>query len=105
MWGTRREIRSKSSSSSGMPASWAMASRCSTAFVEPPVAMTTVMAFSSDSLVTTSLGRRPSRSWATTAIPASKAASARRSEIAGGVALPGSDRPIASTAVAIVFAV
>ena len=82
-----------------------MASRCSTALVDPPVAMTTVMAFSRDSLVTTSLGRSPARSSATTAIPASKAASARRSEIAGGEAVPGRDRPMASTAAAIVLAV
>ena len=32
-------------------ASWAMAIRCSTALVEPPSAMTTVMAFSNASLV------------------------------------------------------
>ena len=105
MWGTRREIASKSSSSRGTPASWAMARRWRTALVEPPVAMTTAMAFSSDRRVTMSLGSRPVRSCSTTAIPASKAASARRSEIAGGVALPGSDRPSASTAAAMVLAV
>jgi hypothetical protein len=39
-------MRVKSSSASFTPADEAMASRCSTALVEPPSAMTTVIAFS-----------------------------------------------------------
>ena len=49
--GTRSPIRLKSSSSSGTPASRAMASRCSTALVDPPNAITTAMAFSNASRV------------------------------------------------------
>ena len=49
--GTRSPTRVKSSRSSGTPASWAIASRCSTAFVDPPKAMTTAMAFSNASRV------------------------------------------------------
>ena len=37
-----------------------MARKCSTALVEPPVAITTAMAFSSDLRVTMSRGLRPS---------------------------------------------
>ena len=44
--GTRAPIRVKSSMSSGTSAACAMASRCSTALVDPPSAVTTVMAFS-----------------------------------------------------------
>ncbi len=43
--------RSKSSMSSATPASLAIASRCRTALVEPPVAATEAIAFSIDSLV------------------------------------------------------
>jgi hypothetical protein len=51
------------------PASWAMASRCSTALVEPPSAMTTAMAFSNASLVRIWRGRMFWRSRFTTAWP------------------------------------
>ena len=44
--------------SSGTPASRAMASRCSTALVDPPVAATPAMAFSNAFRVTMSRGRR-----------------------------------------------
>ena len=44
--GTRLPMRVKSSMVSFTFAACAMASRCNTAFVEPPSAMTTVMAFS-----------------------------------------------------------
>ena len=57
--GTRAPMRVKSSSVSGTPASCAIASRCSTALVEPPSAMTTVMAFSNASRVRMSRGRMP----------------------------------------------
>ena len=49
MWGTRAATRLKSSSDSATPASLAMARRCSTALVDPPRALTTVMAFSNAS--------------------------------------------------------
>ena len=57
--GTRLPIRVKSSISSFTPAVCAMASRCSTAFVEPPSAITTVIAFSNAFRVMMSSGRMP----------------------------------------------
>ena len=57
--GVREAIRSKSSMSRSTPASRATASRCSTALVEPPLAATAAIAFSSDSRLMTSLGRCP----------------------------------------------
>ncbi len=52
-WGTRAATALKSSRSSSTRASLAMASRWSTALVEPPRAMVTAMAFSKASLVIT----------------------------------------------------
>src|SRR2546430_8849981 len=43
---------------SGTPAAWAIARKCSTALVEPPVAMITETAFSMDLRVTISRGLR-----------------------------------------------
>ena len=59
MCGTLAAIRLKSSSSSSTPASLAIASRCSTALVEPPSAVVTAMAFSNASLVMISRGVMP----------------------------------------------
>ena len=69
MWGTLAATRLKSSSSRSTSASWAMASRWSTALVEPPRAMTTAMAFSKASLVMIWRGRMFWRSSSTTALP------------------------------------
>jgi hypothetical protein len=82
-----------------------MASRWSTALVEPPRAMTTAMAFSKASFVMIWRGlmlrsRRP-----TTARPASKAPSSRRRSTAGGDAEPGRAMPMASATDAMVLAV
>jgi len=49
-------MRSKSSSSNGIPSSRAIASRWRTPFVEPPVAAIEAMAFSREARVMTSLG-------------------------------------------------
>ncbi|CAB4845544.1 unannotated protein [freshwater metagenome] len=49
--GTRAPIRLKSSSVRSTSASCAIASKCSTAFVDPPSAITTVIAFSKAFLV------------------------------------------------------
>ena len=68
--GVDSAIRSKSSMSSGTPASRATASRCSTPFVEPPDAATARIAFSSDSRVMMSLGFWPRRSTSITSSPA-----------------------------------
>ena len=57
--GTRLPMRVKSSSRSLTLADEAMASRCSTALVEPPSAMTTVMAFSKALRVMMSRGAMP----------------------------------------------
>ena len=84
----------------------AMASRCSTALVEPPSAITTAIAFSNASLVMICAGgdalaraarRRPR--------PSARAKPSRRRSTAGGAAEPGRDMPSASAAEAIVFAV
>src|SRR5579884_1910011 len=98
-------MRSKSASSSGTPASRAIARRCSTPFVEPPIATRVTIAFSKASRVRMSDGRMPSRSRRITASPAARQTSTRRGSSAGIDALPGSDIPSASTQDAIVFAV
>ena len=69
MCGTRAATLLKSSRASSTRASVAMASRCSTALVEPPSAITTAMAFSNASLVMICRGRMPSSSRRTTASP------------------------------------
>ncbi len=66
-WGTRAATALKSSRVSSTLASLAMASRWSTALVEPPRAMVTAMALSNASLVITWRGRIPARSSSTTA--------------------------------------
>ena len=103
--GTLSPTRLKSESVSGTPASCAIASRCSTAFVEPPSAMTTAIAFSNASVVRMSRVVMPRRSSSTTASPEATANPSRRRSTAGGAAEPGSESPSASAALAIVFAV
>ncbi len=56
-----------------MPASCAIAGRCSAALVEPPEAATTVAAFSSASRVTMWRGRRPCSSSRMTVRPEASA--------------------------------
>jgi hypothetical protein len=105
MCGVRRLIRSKSSSSSSTPASWAMASRWSTALVDPPRAMTVVMAFSKAGRVMIWRGRMLASSSPITASPDRTAYSRSRGSMAGTEADPGSDIPIASPTEAMVLAV
>src|SRR6266568_4528843 len=71
--GTRARIVSKSSRARCTSAAWAMASRCSTALVEPPMAMVTAMAFSNAWRVRICRGRR-SRAIASTSTVADRAA-------------------------------
>mmetsp|Transcript_23126 Transcript_23126/g.39746 ORF Transcript_23126/g.39746 Transcript_23126/m.39746 type:complete len:224 (+) Transcript_23126:870-1541(+) len=59
MRGTRAATRLKSSIDSATWASWARARRCSTAFVDPPSAIMTVMAFSNAGRVIMSRARMP----------------------------------------------
>ncbi|WP_163733499.1 hypothetical protein [Mycobacterium gallinarum] len=103
--GTFCPMRVKSASVSLTPASDAIASRCRTALVDPPNAITTAMAFSNASIVSMSLVVIPRRSISTTASPERRAYSSRRESIATGDALPGSDMPSASAADAMVLAV
>ena len=74
--GTLRRIVSKSSSARATPAARAIASRCSTALVEPPSAMTTAMAFSNALRVRMCRGRRCRRTASTSASPERAALSA-----------------------------
>ena len=86
-------------------ASWAMASRWSTALVEPPMAATTVMAFSKASRVRMSRGlTHISRSRSTTS-PACREVLSLLLSTAGMEAAPGRDIPRASMAAAMVLAV
>ena len=73
--------------------------------MEPPNAITTAIAFSNASLVRMSRAVMPRRSSSTTAWPLRRANPSRRRSVAGGAALPGSDMPIASAALAMVLAV
>ena len=73
--------------------------------VEPPNAITTAIAFSNASLVRMSRAVMPRRSSSTTASPLRRANPSRRRSVAGGAALPGSDMPSASAALAMVLAV
>ncbi len=103
--GTRLPMRVKSSSLSLTPIAEAIASRCSTALVEPPSAMTTVIAFSNAFLVMISLGRILLRSRYIAARPASMQSCALSFEIAACAELFGRLMPIASMAEAMVLAV
>ena len=103
--GTRRPTRSKSSSVTEMPALNAMAIKCNTALVDPPRAITTVIAFSKDSLVRMSEGRMPVRSNSTTAAPARVQSESLSLEFANCAELSGRLKPRASMADAIVLAV
>ena len=72
--GVFAEMASKSSIVSAMPASRAIASRCSTAFVDPAVAATAVIALSNAARVRILLGRRSSATSFMTISPARAAA-------------------------------
>ncbi len=98
-------MRSKSSMSRATPASWAMANRCSTALVDPPVAATEAMAFSSACRVTICRGVRCACNRSMTSLPAATATSARSPAVAGTLALPMGEMPRNSAAVAMVLAV
>ena len=60
--GTRRDSRSISAMVKSTSASWAAASRCSTVLVEPPMAMSSVIAFSKDLKVAIERGSTPASS-------------------------------------------
>ena len=103
--GVRSATRSKSSSPNSMPSSRAIAIRCRTPFVEPPVAATQAAAFSSASRVISCEGRRSRRTTSITRRPAASAASALPSFVAGMPESAAGLMPRKSSAVAIVLAV
>ena len=86
-------------------ASWAIANKCNTALVEPPNAMTTVIAFSKACFVRMSLGLMPRFIKLLTASPAALESSNLILDTASWAELLGRLRPMASIAEAIVFAV
>ena len=88
-----------------MPTRRASASRCTTAFVEPPSAISTVIALSNAVLVSTSAGRGPAVASSTARRPEASAACWRRASTAGIVAVPGRVIPSVSARQDIVDAV
>ncbi len=88
----------------GTPASWAAASRCSTVLVEPPIAMSSAIAFSKAWKLATERGSTLASSCSyqrlaisTTCRPARRKSCSRSAWVASTVPLPGSPRPSAST--------
>ena len=103
--GVRRRIASKSSRSSGTSAARAIARRWSTAFVLPPMAITTVMAFSKAARVRRSRGRTSAAMQRSSASAAASVERVFSSSSAASVLEYGNDRPSASIAEDIVLAV
>ena len=97
----------KSSSDKSTPARRAMASRCTTAFVEPLSAASTLSALAKAAGVSMSRAERPSvaKAKATARRPVATPRRKRWPETAGGVAAPGSISPRASVTQAMVDAV
>ena len=98
-------MRSKSASVRSISSAWAIAMRCSTAFVEPPTAMMTVMAFSNAALVRMSRGRKSRSMRCSRARAESALLTAFSASTALMVEECGRLMPIASIAADIVFAV
>ncbi len=98
-------MRSKSSMVHSTSAECAIASQCSTALVEPPVAITTAIAFSIDLRVTMSRGLMPFRMASSSTSALFAALSFFSASSAAMVEEYGSDSPIASMEVDMVFAV
>lgn len=105
MIGTWRQISPIRSISSGSPASRAMASRCSTAFVEPPMAATDTIALCSASAVSTLEGRASAASARMAISPTRRAAASLSGTVAGMSPTPNGARPRKSATVPMVLAV
>ena len=110
--GTLRDSRSISSMVNGTPPSWAAASRCSTVLVDPPMAMSSIIAFSNAAIVATPRGSADASSFwyqrlviSTMVRPACRNSSRRSACVASTVPLPGSARPNASARQFMEFAV
>ncbi len=84
---------------------WAIASRCSTALVEPPTAITTAIAFSNALRVMIFFGVRSRATSSSSARPLAAALSRFSASTAAIVELPGRLMPSASIALDMVFAV
>ena len=82
-----------------------MASRCTIALVDPPVAASATMALWNEAIVNTALGRRPASTISTASRPALWECSSRPLSGAGVPAMPGIVIPSASAMTAIVEAV
>ena len=91
--------------SSSTPASRAIAIRCSTTLVEPPVAAAQAMPFSSPGRVISSPWGVPRSSIAIAISPARRPTSSLRASVAPMVALPMGESPTSSSTVAMVLAV
>ena len=103
--GTRALMRSKSASDSSRPVSCAIAIKCRTALVEPPVVATAAIAFSRASCVMMSRGRTPRRTRSMTNRPTPRATSRFSVLVAGTLPVPSAAIPRNSDAMAMVFAV
>ena len=88
-----------------MPNSWAIASRWRTPLVDPPVAATPAIAFSSDARVTNVDGRTSRRTRSITSSPARRAASSLAGSSAGIPLSPAGESPRNSMTMLIVLAV
>ena len=98
-------IRSKSSRVSGTSASAAIASRCSTALVDPPVAAVQMIPFSIALRVRISRGRVPRCSACIKSSPLRRPTSFLRGSVAPTLPLPSGAIPMNSITMAMVFAV
>ena len=87
--GTPAPERSKSSSVRSIPRRPAMASRCTTALVDPPMAASATIALRKEPAVSTVLGRRSASTSSTASRPVAWACSSRRLSGAGVPAMPG----------------
>jgi len=104
--GVRANTSPTSSMVNAMPASLAMAGRCSAALVEPPVAATIAAPFSNDLRVMISRGSGPLRaSISSTSRPARRATWARSGYTPGIIDTLGTVRPMASDTIPMVLAV
>ena len=88
-----------------MPRRPAIAVRCTIALVDPPIASSTLSAFSTDAVVTMRSGVRPSAASATARAPVASPARNRSAWTAGIAAVPGSVMPSVSAMQAMVLAV
>ena len=103
--GVRREISSKRASGRSTPARPAMATRWMMAFVEPPIAMSTVIALSKEAAVRMSDGFRSSQTISTIRRPVAAAMTPWLASGAGIEDAPGRVRPRVSAMDIMVAAV